>query len=339
MGLVTQEPMSAASSSVTADTYISSATASTNFGNLPNLNVGPNTSGSSALLQMDLSGLPTNLDQGQILKATLTIFANKVVIGGGVDISQVSSPWAEGSVTFAGRPSAYPPFAINVPVTTNQQYVTVDVTELVKSWVHGSTPNYGIQVTAALNNPTTTILLDSKENTSTSHPAYLDVLVGSVGSTGPMGPAGLTGPAGPAGPTGTSSSGLSSPKSCPFTGVVDRATLFGSIPQTVTIVPTITGDFVFTSIVLQEATQFIGTGGRALTVCMGRPGTCEAVYSFSLMQSSAPQNFWTEFPVSPLVGKTNSYSEALTFTPDGGNMNLLTQGSLNWAICGVYTGI
>jgi hypothetical protein len=66
----------------------------------------------------------------------------------------------------------------------------------VRDWATGAAPNYGLQLSAAAANPTTTLSLDSKENTTTSHPAFLDVFITSVGPSGPQGIQGNIGPAG-----------------------------------------------------------------------------------------------------------------------------------------------
>ena len=89
-----------------------------------------------------------------------------------------------------------------------QTYITLDVTNQVRSWLNGA-PNNGFFLAASGG---TTVFLDSKESTSTSHPATLEVvfsgapgLTGAVGPTGPTGApgtTGLTGATGPTGPTG-----------------------------------------------------------------------------------------------------------------------------------------
>ena len=187
---------------VSGDTYISpGANANLNYGTLTSISVG---NGNNALVMMDLGALPAGIDSANISKATLTVFVNKVLVGGGLDFSQITSSWTETAVTYAGRPSTASAFAVNVPVSVSGVYVTVDVTTLVQAWVHGTFPNDGIQISAALASPGTQVILDSKENTTTSHPAFLDVTLVSVGPSGASGPAGPSGPLGPAGATGPS---------------------------------------------------------------------------------------------------------------------------------------
>jgi hypothetical protein len=183
---------------VAADTYISSSNASLNFGNGTTLNIG---GGNSALIGLDLSPLPAGLTAGNIQRATLTVFINKALTAGGLDIAQVTFPWSESGVTFATAPTAAAPILHNVPVSASGVYVTFDITGLMQQWV-GGTPNYGVLITAAAAQPGTVVLLDSKESTSTSHPAYAEVTLVSMGPAGPTGAAGPMGPAGPTGATG-----------------------------------------------------------------------------------------------------------------------------------------
>jgi hypothetical protein len=191
------------------DTYVSPANDSLNFGNLGTIAVGPlgasNAPGNTGLFQFDLSNLPAGTTAANIGKATLTVYLNKVLVAGGLNFSQVSTPWSESAVTFATRPSGLGAFATNVPVSASGEYVTVDITNVVKFWVSGGLPNYGVEVTASLANPATSVVLDSKESTTTSHPAQLDITVVSQGPTGPQGQQGLQGQQGPQGQTGPGS--------------------------------------------------------------------------------------------------------------------------------------
>ena len=189
----------AAGANAVADTYISTTLPSSNYGTATSINVG---GGNSALIQLDLSSLPAGITAAQINKATMSFYVNTVLTGGGIDISQVTSAWTEIGVTNNNRPTYLAPFALNVPSTTAKSWVTVDVTQLVRDWVTGSAPNFGVQISAAVAAPTTAIVLDSKENATTSHPVFLDVVIQSVGPAGPTGPQGTPGAAGPAGATG-----------------------------------------------------------------------------------------------------------------------------------------
>jgi hypothetical protein len=201
---------------VVGDTYVSSLNPTTNFGNLGTMTVG---GGGAALVQIDLSRLTTlGVTAGQIQQATMVVFLNKVLTGGAIDVAAVTSPWAEGTVTYNTKPTTGAPFASNVAASAQGTYVTFDVTSQVQGWVMTPSTNFGVAISAAVAQPGTQIFLDSKESTTTSHPAFIDVVLGSVGPTGPVGatgatgnagPAGATGLAGPAGPTGAT--GLAGP--------------------------------------------------------------------------------------------------------------------------------
>jgi hypothetical protein len=195
----------AAGANATADTYISASSPAVNFGTAAAVNIG---NGNTGLIQFDLSSLPAGTTAAQIGKATMSFYVNSVVVSGSVDIAQVTSAWTESGVTFNTAPTFLAPFALAVPAGTARQYVTVDVTQLVQDWVSGVAQNNGVRIAAAAAAPTTVVVLDSKENQTTSHPAFLDVVViaggpaGPTGPTGPAGPAGVAGPTGPAGPAG-----------------------------------------------------------------------------------------------------------------------------------------
>jgi len=71
--------------------------------------------GNSALIQFDLSGLPAGLLASQVSKATVTFFVNTVGTPGGIDVSQVTGAWTEGTVTFNTRPTFNSPFVSTFP--------------------------------------------------------------------------------------------------------------------------------------------------------------------------------------------------------------------------------
>lgn len=189
-------PALATQAELADDSYISSAAPAANYGNLPTLNISAT---SSALLRFDLSVLPASTPQEQIAKAVLYLWINKVGIAGSLDLEQVTSAWSEASVTAAASPYLAGPFA-SLPVSAANQWVAVDVTDLVKQWVEYPGSNFGIALKAGAASPTTAVFLDAKENTATSHPARLEIVL--TGPEGPMGPMGLLGPTGPAGAAG-----------------------------------------------------------------------------------------------------------------------------------------
>ena len=173
-----------------------------NFGALPTVNLG-GASGSQGLLLFDLSHVSGT---GSALAwARLRVYVNSVSVAGAVDLSAANAPWTEPSVNGTSGIAAGAPLQAGIAVSSPQTYITLDVTNQVRSWLSGA-PNNGFYLAATGG---TTIFLDSKESTSTSHPATLEVifsgapgLPGAVGPTGPTGAPGTTGSTGATGPTG-----------------------------------------------------------------------------------------------------------------------------------------
>jgi Collagen triple helix repeat (20 copies) len=190
----------AAEAPVVGDTYISSGSPNTTFGTSPTLTVA---AGNSALVQFDLSGYaPTET----VAAAYLRIFVDKVTTGGALQFTQVTSSWVEGAATFNTAPGVAGSAFGTASASTASQFVVVDISALVQNWISNPGSNFGIQIDAV--GGTASVLLDSKENTATSHPAVLDIsLVGPAGATGVSGPTGPTGSAGANGAIGATGSG------------------------------------------------------------------------------------------------------------------------------------
>ena len=178
------------------DTYIAAATPDTNFGSAANLIVAPGTTG---LVQFDLSSIPLSANVSQ---AYLRIYVNKVTTGGTVNFVPLTSTWTEsgvGGVTWNTQPGQGSVIASSI-VSVSNTFVLVDVTAQVQGWIATPASNFGLGM---IPSGSTSIQIDSKENTSTSHPSTLELtIVGPQGPTGPGGPQGTTGPAGPTGAAG-----------------------------------------------------------------------------------------------------------------------------------------
>jgi len=195
----------AADAVVAQDAYLSQAFHSTDYGSAPILAVG---SGNSALIQFDLSAFHgLALTNANIQKATVTFFVNLVVAPGTINVALAGQHWTEATVNYDNFNFSQisPPFASGISVTQTAQWVSVDVTTQAREWLTNVLPNNGIILTGSSG---TNVLLDSKENSVTSHAAVLDVVLLDVGMTGPVGAAGAagatgaTGAAGGTGPTG-----------------------------------------------------------------------------------------------------------------------------------------
>src|SRR5580704_5674313 len=183
-----------------------------NFGTATTITVG--SSGSIGLVQFDLTQLPAGLTAAQIQKVTLTLFLDHVNLGGSINIDTVSASTPWGELTVTGNSGISPGIAVNTSVMTNtaDTFIALDATAAVQGWITTPSSNNGFMIQA---NTGTSVQFDSKENTSTSHPATLTIVLVSVGPTGATGGSGtngsngapgatgVTGPTGVAGPTGT----------------------------------------------------------------------------------------------------------------------------------------
>jgi len=204
-------PALAVEATLVADAHVNSALPGVNSGAISNLNVG---GGYTALVQFDLSMLPTGTTAGQVSRAVLRLYCNRVNAAGTVSVQAVGGAWGEYSVTYASLPSLGAVSQM-VPVSQAGAYVVVDVTTLVQGWITAPATNNGVALTAG----TAAVQFDSKENDLTGHAAELDV---TLATTGPQGPIGLTGaagaqgPVGPAGPQGaTGATGPAGPAGTP----------------------------------------------------------------------------------------------------------------------------
>lgn len=117
-----------------ADTFVSSATPSINYGPAIGLAVGP---GTTAYIQINLAGIPAN---AAVSKATLRLFVDAVGKPGSFDVYEVDNAWTENKLTYntpapvpgisatAGNPMA-------VTTASTNQFVLVDITSLVQRWL------------------------------------------------------------------------------------------------------------------------------------------------------------------------------------------------------------
>ncbi len=193
-------PLMAQNGTLLSDAYVSTATPASNFGGLPNLNVG---GGARSLIVFDPAAAipPAALS---VSKATLRIYVNRIGTAGSIDIAPLNGSWTENTVNANNTPASGPVIAtLAVPAVG---YYTVDVTALVNTWLVTPGSNFGISISASSSAPATVVSIDSKENTLTGHSAELSLALASAagvpGPTGPQGPTGQQGPAGPQGPVG-----------------------------------------------------------------------------------------------------------------------------------------
>lgn len=204
---------------VTDDAYL----APTSAGNLTTIDVSSSTTG---LLRFGVSSTLPAITASDVVKATLFLYTNSVKATGKLSISPITSGWLEATVTTGTAPF------IGLPVVTTNtflknEYLVVNVTSLVQDWITNPAANFGLALRPDATTPTASVSFDSKEATTTSHPAFIEVVlrgpVGPQGATGPAGVKGATGATGPQGPIGpqgaTGATGPQGPAGLPLKSV------------------------------------------------------------------------------------------------------------------------
>lgn len=184
-----------------ADTFVSSSTAKTNYGSSIALVVG---SGTTSYVRFNLAGIPAG---SSISKATLRLYVDAVAKNGTFDVYQLNSSWAENTLTYNTPP---PPLGTSVTNGTGvsitsaswNQFLLIDITALAQGWVNGTIPNNGVAL-ALTSASKGSFSFDSKESLLTGNGPELEIAFNSgTGPQGPIGPAGPTGPQGPQGVAG-----------------------------------------------------------------------------------------------------------------------------------------
>jgi hypothetical protein len=153
-----------------------------------------------ALIKFDLSTIRRDVT---VKQAWLRLWVNGLEGGGTITFSQVLNDWDETTLDAANF-SAIGPQQLrrgtrDIAAGDIGHYITHDVTRLVKAWHKGTIANFGIALREdPPSQPTLTremhLVLDSKENTETSHGPELEVVF-----EGPPGPQGIQGARGPRG--------------------------------------------------------------------------------------------------------------------------------------------
>jgi hypothetical protein len=152
-----------------ADSYTNTADSTTNYGAQTLLDV--DGAAQVTYIQFPLSSIPTG---ASISQATLKLYINSVTKAGSFNVDYVNAAWSESTIDSSNAPPLGTTIASNVDVTTadKNQYILINVTSAVQAWLNGSETNNGIALVA---NSTFDATFDSKENTTTSHPAELDI--------------------------------------------------------------------------------------------------------------------------------------------------------------------
>ena len=355
----------ATDATLTADAHVNSAHPTTNYGSVSNLYVGGTYTG---LIQFDLTSLPSGTTAAQISKATLRLYANRVLTSGTITVSSLTSAWQESQVTYATAPTIGA--AITTFSVTTPQYVTIDITAQVQSWITTPSSNNGL----ALTSTGAAILFDTKENDETAHASRIDVTITSQGAIGPQGvqgPQGIQGVAGPAGaqgiqgaigpqgiqgvagaigPTGAAGTGINYRNAwngATIYQVNDAVTYNGSsyvatVPN-VGVPPTSTTPVTWTIFAAAGSTGAVGAQGiqgpqgiQGLQGIQGNQGIQGAIGPAGATGTVSYQGVYsttTTYTQSQIVSDSNHYNTYISLTNSNLNNPLPTSGGITafWA--------
>lgn len=130
-----------------------------------------------AYIQFNLASIPSGASVSQ---ATLKLYANAVTKAGSFNVDYINGTWSENTITSNMAPALGNAITSNVSLTAadKNQYILIDITAALQAWLSG-TANDGIALVANGNFNAT---FDSKENTTTSHPAELDIVFAGGGT-------------------------------------------------------------------------------------------------------------------------------------------------------------
>lgn len=180
------------------------------------------------VLSFSYTALPDGTTGNQVAKATLRLWVNsrKGLATDLIEFHSLPVAWNELQVTYSTVQSLTVMGSLiatkELSTFATNNWLEIDVTDFVKTYLNGSNIS-GIYIKTDSN---ASVSFDSKENTATGHPAWIDLELvaaagakgdtGTQGLPGGMGPKGDTGPQGPIGPAGpkgdTGAQGLTGPQ-------------------------------------------------------------------------------------------------------------------------------
>lgn len=158
-----------------------------------------------AFLKFSLATLPVGVTASNVTQARLRLWINSSSTTlGSITMTPVISVWDEMTIknSTANGLTLGSPKITDIPVNSNSDFISIDVTAWVKAWISGTLINEGFEVEAATATTNLNLYFDSKESAATSHEPQLEIQLDSIGPQGPPGPTGPQGPSGVAGSQG-----------------------------------------------------------------------------------------------------------------------------------------
>ncbi len=123
-------------------------------------------------LKFSLSTLPPGTTPSDVAHARLRFWVNgNSTIAGAISLTPVTAPWDEyglkdnstGSLSFGSSTLS------DLPITSINNFVSIDVTDWVKAWIAGTLVNEGIKIEASASIAVLNLAFGSKESKQTSH--------------------------------------------------------------------------------------------------------------------------------------------------------------------------
>jgi hypothetical protein len=161
------------------DSYTNTADPTTNYGTKTVLDV--ESASQTTYIQFNLSSIPAGYTSADITQATLKLYVNAVTTAGSFNVDYVNGAWAEGTIDANNAPALGNTIAASVALTAadKNQYILINITSAVQAWQNGTQPNDGV---ALVGNSPLNASFDSKESTTTSHSAELDIVFAGGGT-------------------------------------------------------------------------------------------------------------------------------------------------------------
>lgn len=191
LSILTLPTLTMAQGVLTEDAHTKSDFGTRNFGGVPNLSISP--SENSYIKFRVAATLPSGTSGSDVARATLKLYIGTVNSPGKLDVYMVTSAWNESSITFNTAPSVGELIATTAQIQADSKgkFVVIDLTTAVAQWLGddgrgtNGTPNNGVAImvhpidadTPSLAN----VVVDSKENSQTSHEPELSIALKSNG--------------------------------------------------------------------------------------------------------------------------------------------------------------
>jgi hypothetical protein len=131
-----------------------------------------------AFLKFSLETLPPDTAATDVIQARLRLWVNdRSTAAGAITLSAVTKPWDEYTLTHrVAETLAFDRARLaELPITSINNFISIDVTDWVKAWLDGTLPNEGIAIEPSAATTFLDLAFDSKESTQTSHEAKLEI--------------------------------------------------------------------------------------------------------------------------------------------------------------------